>query len=136
MEERGDELHDLGGYAVTGGQLFDTPVTVVGQERAQPVPSGIRIRTGGLGEIAEHGHRAASRDPAAQSAGLHGGEVLGLVDDDVAVAPRRLAGDEVAELLQTDTVVQGPRIVLGPVGPGAVQRGLLLLVEDAVGTGA
>ncbi|MEE1810472.1 hypothetical protein [Streptomyces sp. BE133] len=39
----------------------------------------------------EDGHRAAPRDATAQGAGLHGGEVLGLVDDDVPVAPRRLA---------------------------------------------
>lgn len=131
-----DELHDLGGHAVTGGQLFDAPVAVVGKQRPQAVPPGVRIGAGGLGEVAEDGHRAAPRDAAAQGASLHRREVLGLVDDDVTIAPRRLARDEVPEFFQADAVVQGPQLVLGLVRPRAVQSGLLLLVEDAVGTSA
>lgn len=109
---------------------------MVGQKCAEAVPPGVRVRTRGLGEIAEDGHRTAPRHPAAQGAGLHGRQVLGLVGDDVAVTPRSLTRDEVAELFEADTVVQGPGVVLGPLGPGPVQGSLLRPVEDSLRTGA
>jgi hypothetical protein len=64
---------------------------------------------------------------------LHGREVLGLVDDDVAVSAWGIAADQYSELLEADVVVECEGIGVGAGSTGPQQDRLLVLVEDAVG---
>lgn len=50
---------------------------------------------------------------------LHGREVLGLVDDDVAMSRWGVATDQHAEPFEADVVVGGPRIGVGAGGAGS-----------------
>ena len=87
---------------------------------------------GGLGEVAEHGHRAGGGLPP-DRAQHHRREVLRLVEHDVAEAGGAL--DQVGRLADQDRVVQRPLAPCRgpwPAWPRAM-RALLVVVEDAVG---
>lgn len=80
---------------------------------------------GGLGEVAEDGHGALRGGAPAQGAGLHGRQVLCLVDHDVPVPLWGLPGDEIPQFFEADPVVERPGIGVGRVGPRTAQSGLL-----------
>ena len=81
------------------------PVREVGED-ALPVVVG--PRSGGLGDVAHHGHRPVQR-PTVQHPQVHRREVLDLVDHDVPVGPHLVAG-----------LVAGPGT---QYGAGLVQQG-------------
>ena len=83
-------------------------------QRLGPVVGG--PRRGALGDVAEHGGRAG-RAPAADRAQLHRGQVLRLVEHDVAEA--RLALDQVGGLVDEHRVGQRPRRGLRARGPAS-----------------
>ena len=78
------QLHVLGRDAVADGQLGPPDAPSGGQVLEDLVPVLVGPGAGGLGDVADDGHRPVERTTADHPQ-LHRRQVLDLVDDDVAV---------------------------------------------------
>ena len=83
--------HVRAGEPVADRELGAAGRAAVGQLLEHLVPVGVGPRAGGLGDVADDGHRAVER-AAGEHAQLHRREVLRLVDHDVAVGADVLVG--------------------------------------------
>ena len=135
-QDPGGHGQDLGRCAVAHGELHRADRAPTGQMVGDVRPRGRGPRRGGLGDVADHGHRARQRT-AGQHPQLHGREVLDLVHHDVTVLAQPVLGaprpgpEQGPGLVDQRGIGRGPGDLLERRRPGPVQQELLLVRQDA-----
>ena len=132
-EEAGGIRDDGGGDPEAAVEHLDQRVRFA-EVRQGLLPRRGRPRRRPLGDVAEDGGRPG-RAAAPDGPQMHGGEILGLVEDDVAQARRTV--DEIRELVKEDEVGGGPpRGRPGARRVGPQQDSLLFDAQEPVGVAA